>query len=202
MDERCVGAPGVGVGVRATVALRGGPMVLARVETPVGEMVAGAVEEGVCLLEFGGRRAIEGVGDLERLLKRRVVEGDGVMLPSPLEQLKVELAAYFAGSLRVFSVPLVLPGREFERRVWSRLLAIPYGETRTYGQVAEEVSGAGASRAVGAANGRNRIAIVVPCHRVINSTGGLHGYGGGLERKRWLLEHEGARGVGGGLFGA
>jgi methylated-DNA-[protein]-cysteine S-methyltransferase len=90
-------------------------------------------------------------------------------------------------------------GSEWEKSVWKKLLEIPYGRTRSYGDIAVELGRPGGARAVGLANGRNRIAIVVPCHRVINSTGGLHGYGGGLANKRWLLEHEGA-GAGRGLF--
>ncbi len=103
-----------------------------------------------------------------------------------------QLEAYFAGERSDFDLDLNLAGSEFQRRVWQALLTIPYGETRSYGQIAEQI-GAGAARAVGLANGRNPIAIVVPCHRVIGASGSLTGYGGGLNRKRWLLDMERSR---------
>jgi O-6-methylguanine DNA methyltransferase len=107
-----------------------------------------------------------------------------------LEQLRAELGEYFARTRREFTVPLAYPGTAFEREVWTRLLGIPYGETRSYEELARAVGRPGASRAVGTANGRNRIAILIPCHRVVNKNGELGGYGGGLWRKRLLLELE------------
>jgi len=107
-----------------------------------------------------------------------------------LRQLRAELAEYFAGKCRHFSVPVVYPGTEFEQRVWNQLLAIPYSETRSYQDLARTLGQPGASRAVGRANGMNRIAILIPCHRVVNHNGELGGYGGGLWRKRILLELE------------
>ncbi len=101
-----------------------------------------------------------------------------------------QLAAYFAGELVDFDVELDLRGTPFQRRVWQALLTIPYGETRSYGQIAEQIGAPGSARAVGLANGRNPIAIVVPCHRVIGAGGSLTGYGGGLDRKRTLLNLE------------
>lgn len=101
-----------------------------------------------------------------------------------------QLDAYFAGDLRDFDVQLDLRGTEFQRRVWNALLAIPYGETRSYGQIAEQIGAPGAARAVGLANGRNPVAIIVPCHRVIGAAGKLTGYGGGLDRKQTLLTLE------------
>lgn len=101
-----------------------------------------------------------------------------------------QLTAYFKGDLINFDVPLRLEGTEFQRKVWSRLRDIPYGETISYGELARRVDNPNASRAVGLANGRNPIAIIVPCHRVIGSNGQLTGYGGGLDRKTWLLNHE------------
>jgi len=101
-----------------------------------------------------------------------------------------ELDAYFAGSLKKFSVPLDLRGTEFQRRVWELLLHIPYGATRSYGQIARAIGRPEASRAVGQAVGTNPVAIIVPCHRVIGASGGLVGYGGGLHRKQALLELE------------
>jgi methylated-DNA-[protein]-cysteine S-methyltransferase len=101
-----------------------------------------------------------------------------------------QLAAYFAGERTDFDLELSLAGSAFQRRVWQALLTIPYGETRSYGQVAEQIGASGAARAVGLANGHNPIAIIVPCHRVIGASGSLTGYGGGLDRKRSLLELE------------
>jgi len=107
-----------------------------------------------------------------------------------LELLKVELEGYFAGSLRSFSIPLTYPGTPFQRRVWEQLLAIPYGETRSYQELAIAVGKPKAVRAVGRANGLNRISILIPCHRVINKDSRLGGYGGGLGRKQYLLNLE------------
>ena len=104
-----------------------------------------------------------------------------------------QLSGYFAGELTEFDLDLRLAGTEFQRRVWAALRTIPYGETRSYGQIAEQIGSSGASRAVGLANGRNPIGIIVPCHRVIGSTGGMTGYGGGIDRKRALLALEKSR---------
>jgi methylated-DNA-[protein]-cysteine S-methyltransferase len=101
-----------------------------------------------------------------------------------------QLDAYFGGERTDFDLELSLAGSEFQRRVWHALLTIPYGETRSYGEIAEQIGASGAARAVGLANGRNPIAIIVPCHRVIGASGSLVGYGGGLDRKRSLLEME------------
>ena len=101
-----------------------------------------------------------------------------------------QLGAYFAGELTDFDIELDLRGTNFQQRVWKALLTIPYGETRSYGEIAEQIGVPGAARAVGLANGHNPIAIVVPCHRVIGASGSLTGYGGGLDRKRTLLELE------------
>jgi methylated-DNA-[protein]-cysteine S-methyltransferase len=101
-----------------------------------------------------------------------------------------QLNAYFAGDLTDFDIELDLRGTEFQQRVWKALLTIPYGETRSYGEIAEQIGAPGSARAVGLANGRNPIAIIVPCHRVIGASGSLTGYGGGLSRKKTLLELE------------
>lgn len=111
---------------------------------------------------------------------------DRAAFPDVVEQL----TAYFAGDLTEFDVALELSGTDFQRRVWSALLTIPYGQTRSYGQIAEQIGSPGGSRAVGLANGRNPVSIIVPCHRVIGSAGALTGYGGGIERKRALLDLE------------
>jgi methylated-DNA-[protein]-cysteine S-methyltransferase len=111
---------------------------------------------------------------------------DDHAFPDAVEQLE----AYFAGERTDFDLELGMAGSEFQRRVWRALLTIPYGETRSYGQIAEHIGATGAARAVGLANGHNPIAIIVPCHRVIGASGSLTGYGGGLDRKRSLLELE------------
>jgi AraC family transcriptional regulator of adaptative response/methylated-DNA-[protein]-cysteine methyltransferase len=176
------------VGVPPGAARDGaGGVLLRRLSGPLGPMVAGATEQGVCLLEFGEPARLE--AQLAAVRRRF----DGPTLPGSnghLDTLERELGAYFAGTLRSFTVPVVVAGTTFQERVWSALRAIPYGETRSYEQVAEAVSSPRAVRAVGMANGRNRVAIVIPCHRVVNKSGDLGGYGGGLWRKRFLLELE------------
>ena len=112
---------------------------------------------------------------------------------SLLDEARRQLIAYFAGRLRAFDLPLAPNGTDFQRRVWAELTNIPFGTTVSYGELARRVSNAAAVRAVGAANGRNPIPIIVPCHRVIGSNGSLTGFGGGLPRKQWLLRHEGAQ---------
>jgi methylated-DNA-[protein]-cysteine S-methyltransferase len=121
---------------------------------------------------------------------RPAEETFGVRDDRPFGEVIDQLSAYFAGDLKEFTLELRLIGTPFQRMVWDRLRAIPYGETRTYGELAADLGNPAASRAVGLANGRNPIGIVVPCHRVIGASGSLTGYGGGLERKRRLLDFE------------
>ncbi|MFI2779655.1 methylated-DNA--[protein]-cysteine S-methyltransferase [Streptomyces sp. ALB3] len=117
-------------------------------------------------------------------------ESFGVPDPGPFTEAARQLDAYFAGELTEFDLPLRLEGTPFQRSVWAELVRIPYGETRTYGDLADSLGKAGASRAVGLANGRNPVGIIVPCHRVIGASGSLTGYGGGLDRKQRLLAFE------------
>jgi AraC family transcriptional regulator of adaptative response/methylated-DNA-[protein]-cysteine methyltransferase len=162
-------------------------VLLAWMPTPLGPMIAGATDDGVCLLEFSDRRMLEAQLDTVR----RLFGGPGVMGSNHhLEQLQVELAGYFSGSLRAFSLPLVYPGTSFQRRVWEKLLDVPYGETRSYQELASAIGDPAAVRAVGRANGMNRIGILIPCHRIVNKNGDLGGYGGGLRRKQYLLNLE------------
>ncbi len=167
---------------------RGSEVVTAAwLRTPIGPMIAGATSRGVCLLEFTDRRRLE--AQLETLRRRiglPLVPGESEVLA----QLKKELAEYFAGRRREFEVPLHVDGSPFQMSVWRELERIPYGETRSYEDVARAVGTPGAVRAVGNANGMNRIAIVLPCHRVVNKGGKLGGYGGGLWRKQRLLALE------------
>jgi methylated-DNA-[protein]-cysteine S-methyltransferase len=167
-------------------------MLLSRaiIGTPIGDMLALDSGEGLCALEFTGPE--KRLAGLEARLRRwfpphEIADRD----TATIDQTRAWLDAYFAGlSADVSGLPLDMRGADFEKRVWAALRAIAPGETTSYGAIAKALGSAGASRAVGAANGANPIAIVVPCHRVIGSSGSLTGYGGGLERKTWLLEHE------------
>jgi O-6-methylguanine DNA methyltransferase len=167
-------------------------MQLARayIKTPLGEMLALASDDGLCALEFTGPR--KRLTRLDVRLSRwfpphEIVDGE----PRVIARTRTWLAAYFAGtSAAAQDIPLDMRGANFEKRVWTALRAIPPGQTTSYGAIAKSLGDAGASRAVGAANGANPVAIIVPCHRVIGSTGSLTGYGGGLPRKQWLLDHE------------
>lgn len=156
-------------------------------ETPIGAMLAVADEHGLHLLEFVDRPALP--GELTRLKAR--TDSEIVMGRNPaLDRIEAELADYFAGRSLHFTTPLVEAGSVFTRRVWDALREVPAGETRSYAALAVSVGQPSATRAVARANGANQIAIVIPCHRVIGSDGSLTGYGGGLWRKRWLIEHE------------
>jgi AraC family transcriptional regulator of adaptative response/methylated-DNA-[protein]-cysteine methyltransferase len=164
-----------------------------RILTPLGPMLAGVSEQGICLLEFVDRRMIETqINRLRRSLKCTFVPGDHKLLT----QLSNELAEYFNGERKAFSVPLDLPGSQFTRRVWEALRKIPYGETRSYQDQANMIGMPAAVRAVARANGDNRVAIVIPCHRVIGADGTMKGYGGGIWRKRLLLDLEQKKGDG------
>lgn len=162
-------------------------VVVSWIESPLGPLVVGARQEGICLLEFSDRRMLgTQIDTVRRRFGAGVVPGE-----SPhIDQLRNELREYFSGSLRRFSVPVVAPGTPFQERVWAGLQRIPYGETRSYEELARAVGAAGAQRAVGHANGLNRIAIVIPCHRVVNKNGKLGGYGGLVWRKQALLDLE------------
>src|SRR5437764_1261854 len=159
------------------------------IATPLGSMLALASEKGLCALEFDGPSRRE---RLDARLRRWFPPHDFVDTDTPtLRRTRDWLAAYFDGaSADTGDMPLDLRGAPFELRVWARLRSIRPGETSTYGAIAKELAAPGASRAVGAANGANPVGIIVPCHRVIGSSGKLTGYGGGLDRKRWLLSHE------------
>ena len=153
-------------------------LVSRKIATPLGPMLAAASPRGVCFLEFRKRRVPAAL--------RATAPGESAQL----DHLERELQAYFAGRLRRFRVPLDLRGTPFQKGVWARLRRIPYGTTRSYREIAAAVGKPTAFRAVGAANGKNPVSIVVPCHRLVGTDGGLHGYGGGLRRKRWLLAYE------------
>ena len=157
------------------------------IQTAVGPLVLGATENAVCLLEFSDPRRLQRQLDsLRRSFDAQLVPGSTALL----EALKGQLREYFAASRKSFDLPLDSRGTPFQRKVWDALLEIPYGDTWSYKQLAQRVGDEDASRAVGTANGMNRIAIIIPCHRVVNSNGALGGYGGGLRCKRFLLDLE------------
>jgi AraC family transcriptional regulator of adaptative response/methylated-DNA-[protein]-cysteine methyltransferase len=164
------------------------PLLLySRLLTPLGPMIAMAEDRGLVVLEFVDRPALAaGVEELRSRYSYAVAPGRN----SHLDQVEKEIAAYFAGTLQEFSVPLVTPGSEFQNRVWGALRSIPYGGVESYGSLARKIGSPTASRAVGHANGQNRISIIVPCHRVIGADGSLTGYGGGQHRKGFLLDLE------------
>lgn len=166
----------------------------ASIDTPLGAMLALASERGLCALEFTRGRG-DGPPRLTRLdarLRRWFPPHEMVDCETDaIARTRGWLAAYFAGTCAdATTFPIDLHGAPFELRVWEALRRIPPGATTSYGVIARELGDAGASRAVGAANGANPIAIIVPCHRVIGASGSLVGYGGGLDRKTWLLSHE------------
>jgi AraC family transcriptional regulator of adaptative response/methylated-DNA-[protein]-cysteine methyltransferase len=162
-------------------------LVFTRFATPLGPMMAVASDEGICLLEFTDRRMLETeLKQLRKHFKSQILPGTNRHIESLREQVK----EYFDGTRREFDVPLVTPGTAFQKEAWNRLLDIPYGTTVSYKHQAIALGNPNAVRAVAQANGCNRISIVIPCHRVIGEDGSLTGYGGGLQRKRWLIDHE------------
>jgi AraC family transcriptional regulator of adaptative response/methylated-DNA-[protein]-cysteine methyltransferase len=162
-------------------------MVVKYMDTPLGKMKAGATDEGICMFEFEHRTMFDSiVKRIETNSGEETTEGDHFHF----KQLAKQINEYFEGTRLEFDLPLHLLGTPFQKRVWEGLLKIPYGEIRSYKQQAIFLGDLKAIRAVAGANGENGIAIIIPCHRVIGSNGSLTGYGGGLSRKKWLLEHE------------
>ena len=160
---------------------------IVRLTTPIGPMFSCATHQGICLLDFTDRKMLE--TEFKDLCKRL----NAVILPGEnpyLTQVQSELSEYFSGKRKTFSVPLHTPGTNFQQSVWNILQEISYGTVRTYKQQAIAMNNPKAIRAVASANGHNRVSIIIPCHRVIGSDGKLVGYGGGLHRKKWLLEFE------------
>jgi AraC family transcriptional regulator, regulatory protein of adaptative response / methylated-DNA-[protein]-cysteine methyltransferase len=163
-----------------------GAPVRTKISTPLGSMVAVADNAAVYLLEFENRVAL--TGEFRRL--ERDFGPIGLGSTVVLETLVAQLDDYFVGESAAFQIPTIQHGTPFEEAVWKVLERIHPGQTRSYGDIAEELGQPEKSREVGRANGANRISIVVPCHRVIGADGSLVGYGGGLWRKKWLLDHE------------
>jgi O-6-methylguanine DNA methyltransferase len=174
---------------RATRRRRSGAstVVLTMLQTPLGRMLAGATDDGISLLEFTDRPMLPTQLDvLARRLRRPLVAGRHPLL----DRLAEELDGYFARRRQSFDLPLVAPGTPFQERVWTRLRQIPTGGTLSYEALADAAGRPGAQRAAGTANGANRIALVIPCHRVVRKSGEIGNYGGGSQRKAWLLAHE------------
>jgi AraC family transcriptional regulator of adaptative response/methylated-DNA-[protein]-cysteine methyltransferase len=170
-----------------TAAKSRAPMFVERIETPLGGMIAVADDEGLRLLEFADRRATEReLSILRKRLRTNIVPGEH----PHLETIRSQLADYFSGRKLEFDIPLAPVGSAFQLRAWEILRSIPVSETRSYSWMARRLGDENARRAVGRANGTNMICIVIPCHRVIRADGTLCGYGGGLWRKKWLLDHE------------
>lgn len=157
------------------------------IPTPLGDMAAYATEKGLCFLKFADQTKGEKIAQqvLKSLNANLINEENSV-----LAQTRRELGEYFDGSRQTFDTPLHIVGTDFQQYVWQTLQTIAYGKTLSYGEEAKQMQQASAVRAVANANGRNRISIIIPCHRVIGSNGSLTGYGGGLERKQWLLDFE------------
>ena len=160
---------------------------LHRFATPLGPMFGCATTKGVCMLEFTDRKLIEtGLKNLGKLFKAKVIAGEN----EHLMNVEKQILEYFEGKRSEFDISLDTPGTEFQQKAWRHLREIPFGSTRSYKQQAIAIGQLSAVRAVASANGQNRISIIIPCHRVIGSDGKLTGYGGGLPRKQWLLDHE------------
>ena len=162
------------------------PVTLREIDTPIGPMTLGATDDALVLADFSERRMMP----VQLATTRRRI-GPTRMGPSPLLDLaERQLREYLSGERVDFELPIQLPGSPFQELVWGELLRIAFGETISYGELARRVGVPAASRAVGRANGSNRIAVIVPCHRVVAAGGGLGGYGGGLPAKRYLLDLE------------
>jgi AraC family transcriptional regulator of adaptative response/methylated-DNA-[protein]-cysteine methyltransferase len=157
-----------------------------RLDTVLGGMVACAVDDGICMLAFENGSTSEEISFLKKHFGMEACEGEN----EHILLLKGQLKEYFEGTRKEFLLRLCQPGTGFQKKVWNELLKIGYGQTRTYLEQSISVGNPLAIRAVAKANGANRIAIIIPCHRIIGSGGRLTGYAGGIERKRWLLDHE------------
>lgn len=162
-------------------------IMITRILTPLGPMLAGATENGICLLEFVDRKMIETqLKRIKKIYSAELVPGESSFFP----ELDKQVGEYFAGKRKVFDIPLEKEGTKFQEKVWKELLEIPYGKTRSYEDQAIAIGNRNAVRAVAKANGDNRIAIIIPCHRVIGKDGSLTGYGGGIWRKQYMLDLE------------
>ena len=175
------------MGAAPTLLKNGNILKASWLDTPLGPMIAIADNKALYLLEFVDRRGLE--REVERLrqkTKLAIIPGS----TKPISSIEKELKDYFDSTLKEFKTPLLLLGSPFQKKIWEELTKIPAGETRSYLQIAASIGKPSAVRAVAQANGANQLAIIIPCHRVINTNGELGGYGGGLSRKKWLIKHE------------
>lgn len=156
-------------------------------ESPVGTLYLGAGDKGIVFIEFKNESKFD---EQKTKLKKRLKDEFSERETPLIKELKKQLDGYFSGKRKDFDLPIQMSGTEFQKSVWNQLLTIPHGETRSYKQQAENIGNPKAVRAVANANGDNLISIVIPCHRVIGANGSLTGYGGGLDNKEWLLNHE------------
>jgi len=162
-------------------------LLLSRLTTPLGPMLICASDKGICMLEFTDRKMIETeIRDLQKLLRAEILIGEN----NHIKRAKKELSEYFNGKRKSFEVPLDTPGTEFQNKAWGALHAVQFGTTATYQHQAFTLNNSKAVRAVARANGMNRVSIIIPCHRIIGKDGKLTGYGGGLARKKWLIDFE------------
>lgn len=157
------------------------------INTPLGIMYAASTSKGICLLEFEDYKTLK---DELKFLQKKYNAGIRKGKSNHIKMLESQLKEYFKRERKIFEIPIQTPGTDFQQSVWELLKSIPYGSTSSYKEQAAKIGKPGAFRAVASANGKNRIAILIPCHRIIGSDGSLTGYSGGLARKKWLLEHE------------
>lgn len=163
--------------------------IMTTIESPVGELTLTATDEGLTGVYFERGSHPPSERDVSTWVRDDGARGRASAV---LAEAKAQLASYFAGERTTFDLPLAPRGTDFQQRVWTELRAIAFGATTSYGDIARKIGAPKAVRAVGAANGRNPLPIIVPCHRVVGSDGSLTGFGGGIEKKQWLLQHEGA----------
>ncbi|KTD08978.1 Ada protein (O6-methylguanine-DNA methyltransferase) [Legionella gratiana] len=157
------------------------------IDSPLGPILAIANNDALYLLEFVDRHGLEHeIEKVKQKMKATIIPGN----TPPINSIEKELQEYFAGHLKKFNTPIKRIGSPFQKMAWHALTSIPYGETRSYAEQAQAIGKPTAYRAIANANGANQLAIIVPCHRIINSSGSLGGYGGGIARKQWLIEHE------------
>jgi len=159
----------------------------AQLDTPIGSMLAISDDQKLYLLEFTERK------NLEKKIEKLRNKMNAIIMPGttrPINCIKAELTLYFSGKLQHFITPIHMVGSSFQQTVWKELIKIPYGETRSYAMQSITIGNPKATRAVANANGANQLAIIIPCHRIIRNNGELGGYGGGVHRKKWLIDHE------------
>ena len=166
------------------------------IPSPVGMLEIAGTEKGVVSVNFARKDAPakmpakKGVSGKGAPVKSAAKSAQSASVPAPLRDCARQLEEYFAGHRKSFDCSLDLQGTDFQKKVWRALMKVPYGKTASYGKIARAVGRPGAARAVGGANHNNPVAVIVPCHRIIGADGSLTGYGAGIERKAWLLEHE------------